>query len=874
MRKFLLLSAIAAVVQISNAQSPLAQPQKLGNAWIQQSMQEERPVVLLPQGNNSSNSHVAGNNHRNNTGTTNSTNNKAKSLANGTPLNSIMVGSAGNLLTVTNFNCNQLSGLNTGPIDLVSFIHRTDPTVSPTGNIAQYSYDFSKDGGNTWNNNVGPFTVGQNIDNNGTDPHGRFPQGGIFNVAGNTNPDSAYEVYSGTWHNAPVNATSGTWMGQMRGRGQFTGDSSTFNVHVDTINNGATDIASGFCQGAPGVFWAVNEDWTGTFSTSSNDITRGIIVEKGVWNPNTRDIDWTAQEIYQQFDSFTSNSVTISAAQSFDIAFDPTGQYGWISCLGDISNNPVDSVNHPIFWRTTDGGNTWSAPIQIALDSLPGVVSALNLVTIYQGPPPGNAPTGLATTGVPTTAFEAKLAVDYLGNPHLFTTVGNGEAYSILSGAGYTAYDITLNPANSCTPTYNGWAAIFVDSIQTLRGNSSTDATPLTEDNRPLVSRSADGTKLFFFWSASDVTFTQADNNEYPNLFVRGFDIVHSTSTVTTNLTQGDTKWGGPTTAYPNGGNIQGGSLQGAFYSTVAPVAIPYQSTGWTIPLVLTQIDYTAGAGSSSDPAQFWYINNINFSPFDFVNGISATITLNGADTVYVPVNTSYTDLGATLAYLDTACSHSGVLHIVTNSSSLNDTVPGTYYVSYSAEDSVGNIYATTSRVVIVTSAPKANFSAIVSANFGVQFNDLSLYNPTSWAWTFGDGGSDVVQNPFHTYTAEGSYNVCLTATNAYGSSAPYCDTVVVTNVGIKQIDFASTINMFPNPTSGKVSITLNGNATPDFTISVYNVLGEEVVPVSEYKAGTTNVEMNVSSLSSGVYMVKIQSNQGSSVKRLTVSHK
>ena len=867
MRKFLLLSVIAAVVGNTNAQAPVLQPVRLGNPKIEQSMREERPIVSLPQRNNPASTRTTTGSTASHKGT-----NTEKSLANGTPLNSQKIGSAGNLLTITEGGCNQLFGY--GPLNLVSFIHRTDPTVSPTGNIAQYSFDFSKDNGQTWQNNIGPFTNQANppIDNNGSDPHGRFPQATIFNTNGNNNPDSAYLVYSGTWHDAPPSATSGSWVGQMRGRGQFTGDSSTFNIHVDTINNGTTDIATSLCQGAPGVFWAVNLDWTGTFATTSNDITNGIIVEKGLWNSNTHDIDWTAHEIVQQFDSFTANSVNISSAQAFNIAFDPTGQYGWIACLGDITTNPTDSVNEPIFWKTVDGGNTWSAPMQIHLDSLPGVVAALNGVTIY--PPASGQPTGAITSGIPTTSFEASLTVDYLGNPHLFTTVGNGNGYSIESGAGYTAYDITLNPANTCTQTWNGWAAIFVDSIQTLRGNTTLDATPLTEDNRPLVSRTVDGQKLFFFWSASDVTLTQADNNEFPNLFVRGFDVVHSTSTPSINLTQGDQLWGGPTTLYPQGGNVNGGTLQGAFYSTVSPIAIPNGSTGYTVPLVLTQIDYTQNTGQSANPAQFYYINNLNFSQYDFTQGVSATLTPIGSDTVIIVIHSAYTDSGATLQYGDTACTHSGLLHVVTNSSGLDVNTPGTYYINYAAEDGSGNIYATGNRVVIVVSPPVANFTYTQIAGLNVQFNDASLYSPTSWFWTFGDGGNDFTQNPLHTYTALGAYKVCLTATNTYGNSAPYCDSIHVTNVGIKEIDFASHVSMFPNPTSGVVAIVLDGNITNDFTLSVYNVLGEEVLPVSEYKAGTTNVQLSLGSFADGVYMVKVQSKQGSAVKRLVVSHK
>ncbi|MCK4413304.1 MAG: S8 family serine peptidase [Candidatus Eisenbacteria sp.] len=51
-----------------------------------------------------------------------------------------------------------------------------------------------------------------------------------------------------------------------------------------------------------------------------------------------------------------------------------------------------------------------------------------------------------------------------------------------------------------------------------------------------------------------------------------------------------------------------------------------------------------------------------------------------------------------------------------------------------------------------------------------VEFTDQSSYGPTSWSWTFGDGGTSSAQNPTHTYTQIGTYTVSLTATNDYGS--------------------------------------------------------------------------------------------------------
>jgi len=50
---------------------------------------------------------------------------------------------------------------------------------------------------------------------------------------------------------------------------------------------------------------------------------------------------------------------------------------------------------------------------------------------------------------------------------------------------------------------------------------------------------------------------------------------------------------------------------------------------------------------------------------------------------------------------------------------------------------------------------------------------------PYTWAWTFGDSGTAAVQNPTHTYTAPGVYNVTLTVTDAASGTAT--DTAVAT---------------------------------------------------------------------------------------------
>ena len=53
-----------------------------------------------------------------------------------------------------------------------------------------------------------------------------------------------------------------------------------------------------------------------------------------------------------------------------------------------------------------------------------------------------------------------------------------------------------------------------------------------------------------------------------------------------------------------------------------------------------------------------------------------------------------------------------------------------------------------------------------------VNFTDLSTGSPTSWSWTFGDGGTSTAQNPSYSYGSAGTYTVALTATNGDGSDA------------------------------------------------------------------------------------------------------
>jgi len=66
------------------------------------------------------------------------------------------------------------------------------------------------------------------------------------------------------------------------------------------------------------------------------------------------------------------------------------------------------------------------------------------------------------------------------------------------------------------------------------------------------------------------------------------------------------------------------------------------------------------------------------------------------------------------------------------------------------------------------TVPPTADFTTATatSCTGQISFSDLST-PATAWSWDFGDGGTSALQNPTHTYTANGNYTVSLTITQS-----------------------------------------------------------------------------------------------------------
>ncbi|MGC9331461.1 MAG: PKD domain-containing protein [Bacteroidales bacterium] len=123
-----------------------------------------------------------------------------------------------------------------------------------------------------------------------------------------------------------------------------------------------------------------------------------------------------------------------------------------------------------------------------------------------------------------------------------------------------------------------------------------------------------------------------------------------------------------------------------------------------------------------------------------------------------------------------------------------------------------------------------------------VHFYNNNAY-ADSWQWDFGDGGTSDVQEPVHTYTNTGEYEVSVTVTDD-GCEKTASKTVHIRYpVGIDDKKLP-VMSLYPNPTEGNFILELENNAllsqAGKLTLEVSNMQGQHVYSTAIHQRKTT----------------------------------
>lgn len=203
-------------------------------------------------------------------------------------------------------------------------------------------------------------------------------------------------------------------------------------------------------------------------------------------------------------------------------------------------------------------------------------------------------------------------------------------------------------------------------------------------------------------------------------------------------------------------------------------------------------------------------------------------------------------------------------------------TSPGVYDVSFTIFCN-NSSYSDVPLEISVLEPPVANFT--VNTTFGfrpltVQFTDTSTgSSPLNYTWDFDDQTSSDEQNPVHTYTDAGSYQVTLTVSNSAGNDTKTADEPIVVmgpiggnkgyflvhcNVDGARVffndDFKGVIE------NGTLNVMVYTTATPYTTFSVekdgYQLFR---APITEYPAKDQTVDLYVELIPSSVFFFHLQ---------------
>ncbi len=173
----------------------------------------------------------------------------------------------------------------------------------------------------------------------------------------------------------------------------------------------------------------------------------------------------------------------------------------------------------------------------------------------------------------------------------------------------------------------------------------------------------------------------------------------------------------------------------------------------------------------------------------------------------------------------------------------------GTYTVSLTVENELGNRTEEKPGYITVASLPDAAFDANITrgaAPLAVGFTDRSTGVPVSWSWDFGDGTTSGEQNPVHVYAEAGTYTVTLTATNPAGSdTVEAADSIVVFEPPAASFTANATAGFVPFAV--RFNDTSTGNPVSWLWDFGDNAISTEANPVHVYTdAGTYPVSLTV----------------------------
>lgn len=329
-----------------------------------------------------------------------------------------------------------------------------------------------------------------------------------------------------------------------------------------------------------------------------------------------------------------------------------------------------------------------------------------------------------------------------------------------------------------------------------------------------------------------------------------------------------------------------------SFSSTANPNGTyTYTATGSVAPFIIYTWSFGNGASGTGQTVTTSYNAPGNYTVCMYLNDTlnnctdssCTTITYTGG--VVLGCTASYTSSvsGNNVALTSTSTAvnamtyswsdGSGVFATTANATYTN--APGTYNICLLINDATANCTDSFCSLITIpnTTPCQAGFYIFPDSNgpahtyIGVN---TSVGANLAYNWSWGDGSSSTGQNPSHTYPAAGNYQICLyvsaPGTNCVDSfCAPYTinktTAMYTVNFGAAPTNSANvnTISnsLYPNPATNYFIV--KGADGQKMNVDFYTISGTKMKSINI----TTNQQVDISSLPTSIYLVKITNAAG-----------
>jgi ankyrin repeat protein len=670
---------------------------------------------------------------------------------------------------------------------------------------------------------------------------------------------------------APVNFSTGN-MPEAVFVADFNGDSK---MDIVTANNGPNNVSVLLGDGA-GSFSAPTNFAAGTQPTSviSADFNGDSKMDLAVANNGSNNISvllgnglgsFSAATNYVAFGAFVSVvNADVNGDSKMDlIALDYNGSPNLKILVGDGTGA---FTLFPLVFST---GNYSRSLITADFNG----DSKMDLAASNGG---GNTVSVLLNLPVPTVTASASPATSICPGTSL-TLTGGGTATSyvwsggVTDGVGFvptssTSYVVTGTGGNGCKNTTA--IAITVYTPPTVTANAGPAATICPGTSLTLT---GGGTASAYAWSGgvtNGIGFVPTSAATYT---VTGTDVHSCTNTNTISIAFNPLPvQPAPFTA--STATVCAGQSGVAYIVTNDPSVSylwSYSGTGATINGSTNSVTVNFSSTATSGTLSVTALNSCDTSAAQAI-----AVTVNAAPNANIGPDSLWVCDGDMLTFSLSSTTGISTYSILTSFQTANNNPLSFTYNSSSPPALVqSNVIGTngcaaTDVIHLIDNTIGNFFQGLATANDPAYTFNAGVMPAMvdSWSWDLGDGATQTggMAAP-HTYTANGTYTVCLIGMDECDTASD-CITVTVNNAaGIGEYLLGQSISIYPNPSAGiffvKSEIGISG-------IEIENIIGEKIYSAS---VKTKNTTINLSQKPKGIYFIRVNTDKGIATKKLII---